>query len=315
MHRLGNAEQSLARLDKYVIRSPAESIESEGMRGDIAFYRGDYAQAKRRYDRGDAISRRSMDFRRGVMAANFGQFDEAAELFTRSEHASRLPSRQSLADHELARGMVEMRRGAWDKAAERFARANRLFPGSWLVEAHVAQSLALAGKQDEAIRRLETIAARTDAPEVKDALAAPYRAKGDGVRSRQWADRAGATWQTRLRQFPEAAYGHALEHELAFGTPARALDLARGDYASRPHGATAIALGWAWLANNKPTQALRAIAPVLTSEWQSADGHVVAAQAHALLGQGQQAEDEQKKALAINPHALDPAAALIWFGH
>ncbi len=315
MHRLAAAEKSLDRLDRYAIRAPNETIESEGMRGDIAFYRGDYAGADRHYDRGDAIARHSMDFRRGVKASYFGDFDKAAEYFTRSEHASRLPSREAVVTHELARGSVELRRGEWDKAAQHFARANRLFPGYWLVESHVAQSLALAGRTDEAIRRLEPVAARSNAPEAMDLLSALYRSRGDGVRSRQWADRAGAIWQSRLEQFPDAAYGHALEHELAFGTPQRALDLARRDYASRPHGATAIALGWAWLANNKPDEALRAIAPVLASDWKSADVHVVAAQAHALLGQGEEAEAEQKKALAINPHALDPAAALIWFGH
>ncbi len=254
MHRLARRRKSLDRLDRYAIRAPNETIESEGMRGDIAFYRGDYAGADRHYDRGDAIARHSMDFRRGVKASYFGDFDKAAEYFTRSEHASRLPSREAVVTHELARGSVELRRGEWDKAAQHFARANRLFPAiGWSSRMSRSRSLSPAAT-DEAIRRLEPVAARSNAPEAMDLLSALYRSRGDGVRSRQWADRAGAIWQSRLEQFPDAAYGHALEHELAFGTPQRALDLARRDYASRPHGATAIALGWAWLATTSRTR-------------------------------------------------------------
>src|SRR6185312_13723885 len=178
-----------------------------------------------------------------------------------------------------------------------------------------AQMLALAGKRREAIARLEAIAAANPAPEVMDELAALYRSQGDYPRSRLWSDRAGAVWETRLRQIPEAAWGHAVEHYLAFGEPARALDLAQRDYAARPYGTSAIALAWALIANNRPAEALRTIQAVLASPWVSADQHIVAAQAHALLGQSDAADAEQQQALAINPHSLDADSALIWFGH
>ena len=106
-----------------------------------------------------------------------------------------------------------------------------------------------------------------------------------------------------------------MEHYLAFGDPARALDLAQRDYAARPYGGSAIALAWAELANNRPAEALRLMDRLATGPWVSADQHIVAAQAHALLGQSDAADAEQQKALAINPHGLDRDAALIWFGH
>jgi tetratricopeptide (TPR) repeat protein len=148
-----------------------------------------------------------------------------------------------------------------------------------------------------------------------DALAGLYRAQGDFPRSKAWSDRAGAIWQTRLRHIPEAAWGHAIEHELAFGDPARALDLALKDYAARPYGGSAIALAWAYMANNRPADALRTVDKVLASPWVSADQHIVAAQAHALLGESDAADGERQKALAINPRSLDRDAAQIWFGH
>jgi Tfp pilus assembly protein PilF len=114
---------------------------------------------------------------------------------------------------------------------------------------------------------------------------------------------------------PEAAYGHAVEHELAFGNPDRALRLAQLDYKARPYGVTAIALAWAYIGANRPADALRVIDPVLRSAWVSADQHIVAAQAHLLLGQTEEADAERQKALAINPRCFDREAALIWFGH
>jgi predicted Zn-dependent protease len=118
-----------------------------------------------------------------------------------------------------------------------------------------------------------------------------------------------------LRLLPEAALGHAAEHELAFGTPARALALAQRDFALRPHGATAVTLGWALVANNRAAAALRLMSAVDRSSWRSTEQHLVSARAHALLGQGNEARAAEASALAINPRALDENAALLWFGH
>ena len=175
--------------------------------------------------------------------------------------------------------------------------------------------LALRGQQREAIRAFETLTAHSDDPMLCDALASLYRAGGDYVRAKLWADRAGAGWAERLKLIPEAALGHAVEHELAFGSPARALDLARRDFALRPHGATAIALGWALIAKNRPADALKLIDAVNGSSWRSADQYLVAARAYALLGRGDAAQAAQDQALAINPRALDPNATLLWYGH
>ncbi|MDB5717544.1 MAG: hypothetical protein JWM38_971, partial [Sphingomonas bacterium] len=93
------------------------------------------------------------------------------------------------------------------------------------------------------------------------------------------------------------------------------LALALADYRARPYGGSAIALGWAYLANNRPVDALRVVEPVLRSAWVSADGHVVATQALLLLGRGEEAAAAHKAALAINPRAMDRDTALIWFAH
>ena len=138
------------------------------------------------------------------------------------------------------------------------------------------------------------------------------RARGDFARSQAAAATAGAEWDRRLALLPEAALGHALDHLLAFGDPARALAVARRNYALRPYGDAATGLAWALLANHRPADALAAIRPTLAAGWVAAEPHVLASEAYALLGQGKSADDERRAALAINPHALDRNPAMTW---
>jgi tetratricopeptide (TPR) repeat protein len=314
LHRLGRTAQALDVIDHYAVPAEFEiAEEANAMHGDVAFYSGRYAEALKRY-RGRKASDES-NFRMAVYQGKTGQTDAALATLDRMEREMRFPTAQVMANLDLQRGGLELQRGRWEAASQDFAHADAIFPGFWLTQAHRAQMRALAGDRTGAIAAFETIAGRIESPEVMDALASLYRAEGDGARSTLWADRAGAEWERRLKRLPEAAYGHAVEHFLAFGDPKRALDLALKDAAARPYGTSQIALGWAWLANNQPAQALQALSPLQGSPWVSAEQHLVAAQAHALLGDSDAADAEQQKALAINPRALDRAGALIWFGH
>lgn len=314
LHRLAQTAAALDAIDHYAVIGEQE-LHDEGiaMRGDIAFYSGRYAEALRYYQKGAGFSEGS--FRMAVYLSKTGAPDQALAAIDAMEAGIKFPTAQMLSNLMLLRGSIELQRGDWDKATADFRRADAIFPGSWLIRAHLAQMLAMAGKQVDAVKQYEAIARTSSAPEVMDALAGLYRARGDAGRATFWADQAGQIWERRLAQLPEAAYGHAVEHYLAFGNPARALQLAELDYKARPYGASAIALAWAYIGVNRPAEALRIIDPVLRSVWVSADQHIVAAQAHLLLGQADQADAERQQALAINPHSLDREGALIWFGH
>ncbi len=314
IHRLGAASRMLDAIDHYVVQPEAEiRAGATALRGDIALYRGKYAEALAEYHKLSADGERP-DQRLAIFWSKMGRPEEAIAAVKRVERNGLVPG-DALAQLALLRGTIELQRGDWDAAEAAFAEADKRFPHWWLASAYRAQMLALRGKHAEATRAFEALAARNGDPMLADAVASLYRARGDYARTELWAKRAGDGWAARLKLLPEAALGHATEHELAFGTPARALDLARRDNALRPHGATAIALGWALIANNRPAEALKLTEQVNASSWQSAEQHLVAARAHALLGDSDAAEAEQDKALAINPKALDPNATLLWYGH
>jgi len=143
-----------------------------------------------------------------------------------------------------------------------------------------------------------------------DAVAGVYRAMGDRANSEAWAAKAGAQWERRLAAIPEAAWGHAIDHYLTFGNPARALELARLNAAQRPFGEPLTQLAAAQLANGQPDAALKTIQPVLASKWKSAQSYLVAADAWSMLGRKDDADAARKQALAINPRATDRNAAL-----
>jgi tetratricopeptide (TPR) repeat protein len=316
-HRLDASEAALRVADASIVPAGAsEQAEAAGLHGDIALYRGDFAGAGRWYDRalrwepGPGAA-----YRKANLAKASGRFDEAIRLF---QAASPPPARSSPLQHAntaLQIGAVEQARGNYAAAEQWFAAADRLFPGYWLFEAHRAQSLAIAGDLPGAIAAMRKVAERAPSAEVIDALAVLLRADGQAAESRQWADRAGAIWAVRLRQVPAAAYGHALEHELVFGAPARALALARANLAARPFGESHLLMASALLMNGRTGEALHHIALAEDSGWRSAPLYALRAQALELAGRGREAEIARKAALALNPRIFAPETALVWLSH
>lgn len=316
MHRLADAERQLTLIEGYAIPSlPDERAEILGMRGDIAFYRGNLPMALQLYEEADRLSPGTATFRRAIYAMKTGDFERAESYFDQTKREARLPPPQFRAFIELQRGLLDLERGDWPSAETWFRKADRSFPGYWLTQAHLVQMWALRGKVEQAEQGYRKIITRIPQPEVMDALAALYRNQGDAAASREWAQRSSAIWAKRLQQFPQAAYGHALEHELVLGNPATALALARKNMAARPYGDSATLLGWALLANNRPAEARDVLERLGRTPWRSAQQYVALSQAYAMLGDNDRSDAARDAALKINPRAFDPAAPLIWFGH
>lgn len=313
VHRLGRVAPDLDVVDRNVVPDDAVVAATLGLRGDLAFYSGHYRDALDLYTRSEArMPSVATEVKLANYRARFGEPDRALALLDQADARVTGPQQQLRSFIELRRGTVELGRGDWERAEAHFDRADAIFPGYWLVEEQRATMRGLRGDVRGAAAIFRQMAARGEVPDALDGMAGLARGSGDLAQAQAWSNKAGAAWDRRLAILPEAALGHALDHLLAFGDPARALEVARRNYALRPYGDAATGLAWAFLVSHRPAEALAAIRPTLDAGWTSAEAHVVASEAYALMGRGQEADAERKAALAINRHALDRNPGMTW---
>jgi tetratricopeptide (TPR) repeat protein len=316
-HRQDRALAALERLNHAAVPTESDDLaNARAIEGDVAFYRGDMAGARAKYLASEKLDGgASATYRWAVLAKAQGDFPRALSQFSKSAQGKFGVAPLAAASTTLQFGAVELARGDAAAAKRWFIAADRAFPGFWLIEAHLAQARALDGDLPGAITQMRGVAQRSGSAEAMDALAMLLRAQGIGDESRMWSARADALWRKRLSQMPEAAYGHALEHELVFGTPERALDLATLNLAARPYGESRLLMASALLMNGRTEPALDQLALAERSGWRSAPLYALRAQAFELSGRAAEAESARREAQAFNPHVFEPATALVWFSH
>jgi tetratricopeptide (TPR) repeat protein len=298
LHRLAKAEPDLAAIEKAVVPDKAQLAVATGMRGDIAFYSGRYADARTLYERSHDMHRTlGTAFRLANYWGRMGDEPKARRYLDEAESGISGPQQETHA-------FIALDHGRWDEAQWRFHRADLIFPGHWLIQQYLARTVGLRGKPERSLAMFRTIFARTGLPDSADAIAGLYRSMGNRAQSEAWAARAEAIWRHRLALIPEA-----------FGEPRRALALAQRNFAARPFAEAATGLAWAYMANHRPADAIRTIAPTLDSGWTAAEPHIVAAEAYALLGHGGEADAERRRALEINPHSFDRNPGMTWLEH
>lgn len=304
MHRLAAAEAQLAATDGYAVPpDPGDRAEIAAMRGDIAFYRGDYDKAWALYDAADRLVPGSTSFRRAIFAARTGKVDLADAYLAEAEKGYRSPTPQTLSYMQLQRGILDLDRGQLVKALAHFREADRLFPGRWLIEEHIAEVLNLQGKTAKAETLYRDIVKRTGHPEFIDALAAIAEARGDKAEAARLYARSAKIWEQRLKLFPEATYGHAIDHCMAKRDWPCALRLAEANHQARPYGEAKIKLAAALLANGRIDEARTLIESVLASRWRTPDLYATAADIYEASGMTQKAAVQRKLATAMNPLA------------
>ncbi|MGB3167402.1 MAG: hypothetical protein WBA68_11570 [Alteraurantiacibacter sp.] len=316
-HLLDEAEGALDNYDQRVIGgSEAERAEAVAIRGDIAFYRGDMAIAQERY----AEARRlaaipGVIYREALLAKAQGRFDDAEQLFHRSLGAMTSPGPRQVANVAIQLGGIDQARGRYEAARDHFVEADQLFPGFWLFEAHVAQGDYLTGRTDAALQRLETMLEVDQPVEIAELYALFLQAEGREAEARPWAAGATAIWDERLDALPEAAYGHAIEHHFKFGSETRALDLAQRNLALRPYGEAQLLMAEAYLANDRPADALSVLRRAKRQGWRSAPHLRAEINALEALGRDDEARPLREEAEAINPHVFGPLSELVWLSH
>jgi tetratricopeptide (TPR) repeat protein len=202
----------------------------------------------------------------------------------------------------LQRGILDLDGGRWPEALAHFRRADALFPGWWLVEEHIAETMALLGDREGAERLYRGIVDRTGSPEFMDALALLLIARGETDEANTLRRRSRAIWGARLRQFPEASYGHALDHCAAFRDQACALQLAARNYAARPYGEAAEQYALVLIDAGRTAEARLMIDRLLSGPWRTARTFAVAAKIYSHAGDDGAAARFRAAALQLNPH-------------
>jgi len=190
--------------------------------------------------------------------------------------------------------------------------AYRLAPNGvgWLVHEHIAEAEACLGHLERAEEIYRDVVERTDNPELIDALADVLEERGHDAEARPFRERADRRFEQQLAQLPEAAYGHALEHFLAHGTPERALEIAQANFALRSGGRASVRLAQALIRSGRYEDARARLADVLEGPYRSATLHATASVAARALGDEEGAAEQERLATAINPAIMDDVAGL-----
>ena len=298
LHRLRAASDALDACPSGV--APAEMA---ALRADIAFYTGRYQEAEAVYRAlVNQVGLSQHYIRLALYRNKTGQPGEAAALLEAAEKRYHGVSATTKAWLKLQRGLLALDRGRFDEALAMYRAASDALPGWWLIDEHIAEVKRLSGDAAGAKSIYESVIARTGSPEFMDALASIKGGEGlrdDAIALRQ---RARAIYDARLRQFPEAAAGHALDHFLQERSdPATALALAQRNFATRPYGDAAIALARAWMQNGEPGRAATLLESQIARGWDTAEIHWVLGEAQADSGRSEVARQSHAAALARNP--------------
>lgn len=233
-----------------------------------------------------------------------GSPGEAAALLEAAEKRYHGGSATMKAWFKVQRGLIEWDRGQIDQALVLYAFASDELEGWWLIDEQIAEAKRLKGDTAAAKALYESIIRRSGLPEHMDELARLLREGATPASATEWIKRAETIYRARLKLFPEASVGHAVDHFLQFGTPAEALALARRNAELRPYGDAQIALAAALFRAGQAGAAAECIARVEASGWNTAQLHAIAAQINAALGRNAAADAQRAKALQMNRHAM-----------
>lgn len=303
LHRLDRVDADFERVTRLPTEDRKELVVRDLFAANLAFQRGQYAKAEELLvslvDRAPGLTVLSS---LALYRWKAGQFEQAEELYRRALALHDDPETEPAAWLHLQLGLMDLDRGRYDEALAHYREGEALIKGYWLIEEHIAEILTLQGKTEEAKALYLGIVERTGNPEFMDALAEIHQAAGEQAKADEWLAKADAAFEAQLGRFPEAAYGHALEHFLAHGKdPAKALDMARRNHALRPNADAKRFLADALLAAGEKDEAKTILEQALATPMRSADLHATAAAVYAATGDAAKAAEQRKAALAINP--------------
>lgn len=309
LHRFDDAEAHLADAERGVVLSDLAATLRE-MRADIALARGRYDEARAAYEAMAAARASTTNLTRlAHLYAQTGDLVLADRTFARAIGAAQQDRPFHEAKLELQRGLLDLELGRHAEARAHYERANAAFPGWYLVEEHLAETLVALGETERAEAIYADVVARTQSPELMGAHAEVLEALGRPDEAAALRARADARWEALLSRFPQALGGHGLEHFLERGPPDRALSLARDNAALRPDGEARVLLARALLGAGQAAEAARTIDALLETPYRTPSLHEHAAEIFDAAGRAGDAEAQRRAREALIAPFIAPAAA------
>ena len=237
----------------------------------------------------------------GLMAV-YGHADRADALYEQAADDLDVRQMRAFCWVLLQRGWLQLRQGRVEAALRFYAQAERAYGGYWLVDDHIAEALAAAGRFDAAIARYHAALAKVERPELQQALGDLYQYLGRTDEAAPWLDRAGATYSRSV----ERGETHYLHHLARYYTdsradPPKAIALARRDLQLRPVPAAYDMLAWALYRGGQFDAAHEAIEQALATGVRDADIDTHAAMIQLALGHADAGARWLREAAAVNP--------------
>ncbi len=313
LHRFQLVDADLSAAERLAERNGDGATLSEifALRGRLALERGQDAQAAEWLERAVAVERTfEATAALADLHARRGDRREARALYLESAAALGDDEHQSHAWLELQLGELALSCDGLADARAHFVRADAQFPGWWLIEQHLAALDALEGHTARAAETYERLVAETGDPESMDALAALI-VETEPQRAARLVERARAVYEARRRSFPEATYGHALEHHLAHEEDAEAaVELAERNHAERPNVEAATLLAEVYLRTGRVSAARQVLDAAVSGARSTAKAHEVYAVALERSNDPGAADLHRSLAARLRSDACTPGAGL-----
>jgi tetratricopeptide (TPR) repeat protein len=301
LHRLPRCEQDLQHIEHFAVYTIRDQAYVRSLRADVAFHSGHYDVARRLYDEQLAASR------------SISNLVAHAQLDWKTDHvdAARalMAEAAQKAEHEppgthawlaFVNGQMELDLGHDEEALHLFDHAAELMPGWPLVMEHAAEVRLERGDRAHAKEAYTALVARTHDPEFMDQLARIAREEHDDATFRRWRDQARTLHRQRMAMFPEAAYGHALEHWMDLeNDTAQLVSMAEHNRDARPGGEAWTKLVEAYLVAGRTADAVHAADALAATGWSTGESHAASALAYRLAGDTAKADAEHARAEAV----------------
>ncbi|MCM8556652.1 tetratricopeptide repeat protein [Sphingomicrobium sediminis] len=316
-HRNPEAQTHLDAANSVAVRPRRlDRAEAAGLQGDLALYRGEYAEARSQYDRAHELAPGpSIALRSANLEQRLGNFDGGLRILAQSVAQFPDMSPRLGAVLLLSAGGMELKRGDWENARALFEKAEQVFPGYWLALAHIAQLDAAEGDLENATRRYGKILAANNEPSVMQAYAAMLEANGQAEMAARLNGKAHEILEARANLSPEAYADHMLDAAIGNGDVEQALKFARINHQARPYGDAKVGMARAYNLAGRYADAIDTLREVEESGWRSTEQYLALAESCEALGIQSCARKAKRQAQNFNSMAFNSGSGLLAFGN